>query len=96
MARLTEPPRILILGAGMSGVCMGIRLKQAGLQVSDRITLRIDGSGDVLAALEAFRAFIADETLTIEWGGAGFAADYEIEHALDESRWRIGLSRRPD
>ena len=44
--------------------------KEAGLHVADRIELRIAATGDVLAALEKFRGYIAEQTLatSIEFG----------------------------
>ncbi len=43
--------------------------KQAGLEVSDRITLRIDGSAGVVEALDACRGYVMEETLATGWGG---------------------------
>ena len=43
--------------------------KQAGLEVSDRITLRVDGSAGVAVALDAYRGYVMEETLAT--AGAG-------------------------
>jgi isoleucyl-tRNA synthetase len=67
--------------------------KQAGLEVSDRIELRITGSDAVQAAATAHRAFLMDETLASAWGEEGFAATYTSEHSQDDYRWRIELAR---
>ena len=67
--------------------------KQAGLEVSDRITLRIDGSVGVAAALDAYRGYVMEETLAIGWGGADWPPAYSVEHALGAERWTIGLAR---
>ena len=47
--------------------------KQAGLDVSDRITLRIDGTPEVEAALDAHRDFVMEETLAVGWGEADWS-----------------------
>ena len=67
--------------------------KQAGLEVSDRITLRIDGSVGVAAALDAYRGYVMEETLATGWGGADWPPAYSVEHALGAERWTIGLAR---
>ena len=67
--------------------------KQAGLEVSDRITLRIDGSAEVAAALDAHRDYVMEETLATGWGGADWAPGYSVEHTLGAERWTIGLAR---
>jgi len=40
--------------------------RDAGLDVSDRITVVVDAAADVVAAVEAHRAFVAGETLADE------------------------------
>ena len=67
--------------------------KQAGLEVSDRITLRIDGSAEVAAALDAHRDYVMEETLATGWGGADWPPAYSVEHTLGTERWTIGLVR---
>ena len=67
--------------------------KQAGLEISDRITLRIDGSAEVAAALDAHRDYVMEETLATGWGGADWAPGYSVEHTLGAERWTIGLAR---
>ena len=66
--------------------------KQAGLDVSDRITLRIDGTPEVAAALEAHRGYVMEETLATGWGEAGWSPAYSVEHSLGAGRWAIGLA----
>ncbi|WP_135227647.1 isoleucine--tRNA ligase [Deinococcus fonticola] len=54
--------------------------KKAGFEVSDRITLHLDLSGDARAAAEAWQEYIMSETLAevMEFGQAGgFAAEVE-------------------
>ena len=67
--------------------------KQAGLEVSDRITLRIEGSAGVAAALDAHRDYVMEETLATGWGAAEWSPAYSVEHALGAERWTIGLAR---
>ena len=67
--------------------------KQAGLEVSDRITLRIEGSAGVAAALDAHRGYVMEETLATGWGAADWSPAYSVEHALGADRWTIGLAR---
>ena len=67
--------------------------KQAGLDVSDRITLRIDGTPEVAAALDAHRHYVMEETLATAWGEAGWSPAYSVEHGLGAGRWTIGLAR---
>ena len=67
--------------------------KQAGLEVSDRITLRIDGSAEVAAALDAHRDYVMEETLATGWGAADWPPAYSVEHTLGAERWTIGLAR---
>jgi isoleucyl-tRNA synthetase len=40
--------------------------KAAGLEVEDRIRLRLGGDGDLLAAARAFEGYVAGETLAVE------------------------------
>ena len=67
--------------------------KQAGLEVSDRITLRVRGSESVTAALGEHRDFLMGETLAVGWGADGFVPDYSTEHRLEDDRWTIELAR---
>ncbi|MFT5448394.1 MAG: isoleucyl-tRNA synthetase [Gammaproteobacteria bacterium] len=67
--------------------------KQAGLEVSDRITLRVWGSIGVDAALDAFKAHLMDETLASQWADEKFVGIYSAEHELDGENWHITLSQ---
>ena len=67
--------------------------KQAGLDVADRITLRIEGTSEVAAALDAHRDYVMEETLAIGWGEARWSPAYSVEHSLGDRRWAIGLAR---
>ena len=67
--------------------------KQAGLDVSDRIALSIDGSPDIRAALDDHRNYVMEETLAIRWAEPGWSPAYSAEHSLGKARWTIGLAR---
>ncbi len=67
--------------------------KQAGLEVSDRIVLRITGSDAVADAVAAHGDFLMDETLATGWGEDGFVPSYATEHTQDENNWKIELAR---
>ena len=67
--------------------------KQAGLDVSDRITLRIEGTPEVAAALDAHRDYVMEETLATGWGEMGWSPVYTVEHRLGAGKWTIGLAR---
>ena len=67
--------------------------KQAGLEVDDRITLRVWGSPGVEEALAKHRDLLTSETLATAWGEEDFAGSFSCEHRLDEQRWTIALAR---
>ena len=67
--------------------------KQAGLDVSDRITLRIEGTPEVVAALDVHRGYVMEETLAIGWGEEDWSPAYSVEHSLGAGQWTIGLAR---
>ena len=68
--------------------------KQAGLEVSDRITLRILGSEGVEVTLSEYRDYLANEILVLRWGDEDFSPTFtSSEYSLDEHSWRIALSR---
>jgi len=68
--------------------------KQAGLDVQDRIRLRITGGDAVREALQAHGGFIQAETLTAEWAEDGdFTPQYSVERTVDTESWRIELAK---
>jgi isoleucyl-tRNA synthetase len=67
--------------------------KQAGLNVSDRIHLDIDGNDPVQGALSAHREYIASETLASRWEHLSSPPAFSFEHSLGDARWRIRLQR---
>ena len=68
--------------------------KQAGLEVADRIRLRIEGSAAVEAAVAEHRAFIMAETLAEAWEEQPIPEAFAVARELEGHRWRIELVRR--
>ena len=67
--------------------------KQAGLEVSDRIALRIEGSARVETALASHRDYVAAETLTREWPEVAAPGAFRTEHRLDDHAWTIWITK---
>jgi isoleucyl-tRNA synthetase len=67
--------------------------KQAGLEVSDRIVLRVTGSDAVEDAIAGHRDFLMDETLASGWGKEGFEGSYASDHTQDDEHWHIQLAQ---
>ena len=67
--------------------------KQAGLEVSDRIRLHVDGSALVSEALNEHREWIMNETLAAEWSSTAFDTGFSLERALDDHQWQIALEK---
>ncbi|MBV8668121.1 MAG: isoleucine--tRNA ligase [Candidatus Eremiobacteraeota bacterium] len=53
--------------------------KQAGLDVSDRIHLRLEAGGDTAEAIARFQDYIKQETLALELNGASFTPAFSAE-----------------
>jgi len=67
--------------------------KQAGLNVSDRIVLNVDGNEPVMAAMSAHREYIVSETLVNGWQQLSSPPAFSIDHSLGAARWGIRLAR---
>jgi len=67
--------------------------KQAGLNVSDRIWLHIEGEENVRAALAAHRDYIMAETLASRWMQSPPPGGFCIEHRLGSAQWTVSLDR---
>jgi len=67
--------------------------KQAGLNVSDRIILNIDGNEPVMAAMSVHRGYIVDEALVNGWQQLSSPPAFSIKRGLGTARWEIRLSR---
>jgi isoleucyl-tRNA synthetase len=68
--------------------------KQANLQVSDRIFLRITGSLDIENTLGVHRDWIMKETLAEKWVEGSIDGAFSIEHRLDKHNWQIFLAKK--
>ena len=90
--RLTEALKLEGLAREVVRTVQDAR-KQAGLEVSDRIRLRIGGSGGVQSALDAHRGFIMSETLPVAWGDDEFPGGYSVDHDVDGQSWTIQLEK---
>jgi isoleucyl-tRNA synthetase len=66
--------------------------KQAGLEVSDRIVLGVDGSKRVLAALGKYRDYLMAETLATDWQVGQDDALFREDRKLDDDEWTIELT----
>jgi isoleucyl-tRNA synthetase len=66
--------------------------KEAGYEYTARITLSVSGDGEVLAASDAFRGFIAGETLArqVELGNA--LADPDVQETADIDGRRVVIA----
>jgi isoleucyl-tRNA synthetase len=67
--------------------------KQAGLNVSDRIVLNIEGNEQVMAALSAHRDYLVSEALVSGWTLLSSPAAFCIKHSMGAARWGIRLER---
>jgi isoleucyl-tRNA synthetase len=65
--------------------------KESGLEVSDRINLYLFGSDKLKEAYEAFRDYIASETLAVSVDWVNISGATEIE-AGDEN-WLVKLEK---
>ncbi len=67
--------------------------KESGLAVTDRIDLLVSGPGELAPALEAFREFVAAETLAtgLMWTGAPATGAYAIE--AGDMVWSVTLRK---
>jgi isoleucyl-tRNA synthetase len=67
--------------------------KQAGLEVSDRITLGISGSDEVEAALQKHKDYVMNETLATNWQVGLAEPLYSADRELGEAHWKIEFSK---
>lgn len=63
--------------------------KAAGLDVSDRIRLRLDARGDAAEAVDVHAAYICEQTLAIALNGVAFEPDSVTQH----TDWAVALAR---
>ena len=69
--------------------------KQAGLEVSDRITLGISGSPGTESAVQQHRDYIMSETLATSWVVGQAEPLHSDATSLGDEQWRIEISRQP-
>ena len=67
--------------------------KQAGLEVSDRIALMIEGGPGVAAAVAEHRNTIMAETLASEWRVSDAGDGKRVEGQLGDESWVVQLAR---
>ncbi len=67
--------------------------KQAGLEVSDRITLGVSGSEAVDAAVEEYRDYVMNETLAVDWKTNQQKPTYSGDRELGDEHWTIEITR---
>ena len=67
--------------------------KQAGLDVADRIRLRIKGSAAVEQALAAHKPLIMTETLSTDWGNEVFTGHFTTHQTMGDDTWEIFLEK---
>ncbi|HVS25348.1 MAG TPA: isoleucine--tRNA ligase [Gammaproteobacteria bacterium] len=70
--------------------------KQAGLEVSDRIELIVEGDELVGAALRVHRDYVMSETLASKWRAPPEATAFVARQDAGDARWVIRLARDPD
>jgi isoleucyl-tRNA synthetase len=66
--------------------------KQAGLDVADRIALRVTGDDAIAQCVAQYRDFIARETLTITWADAIPDDGFSVDRNLGDIVWTIELA----
>jgi isoleucyl-tRNA synthetase len=72
--------------------CVQEARKQAGLEVSDRIVLSIEGTSEIETAIGEFRDYITNETLTSYWAVPADDA-FVQRHSQGDNEWTIRLAR---
>ena len=66
--------------------------KQAGLEVSDRITLGVSGSAAVEGALAEHRGYVMTETLAVDWEVGQATPRYAVDRQMGEEHWKIEIT----
>ena len=67
--------------------------KQAGLEVSDRITLHVGGSQAVSDALAAFQPWIMEETLATNWSDQPIDSGFTVEREVGNATWNLSIKK---
>ena len=66
--------------------------KQAGLEVSDRITLGVSGSDAVENALQLHREYVMNETLATTWEVGQADARFTTDKTMGDEHWKIEIT----
>ena len=69
--------------------------KSAGLDISDRISVAIEGSQGIQQAIEMHREYIMSETLALELVPQ-MEEGFQARHDLGEDNWTITLKKQQD
>ncbi len=68
--------------------------KEAGLELDDRIVVRYQAEGELAEAVEAWREYIAAETLAVEWAAGEPEPGMQVEEfRVEGHRLQVGLRR---
>ena len=67
--------------------------KQAGLEVSDRISLGVSGSAGVDKALATYRDYVMAETLATDWSIGQREPLFSIDRDLGNEHWTIEITK---
>jgi isoleucyl-tRNA synthetase len=67
--------------------------KQAGLEVSDRIELIVEGDEQVSAAIRDYRDYVMSETLASKWRAPTSDGAFVARQEQGDARWVIRLAR---
>lgn len=67
--------------------------KQAGLEVSDRITLGVSGSAGVERALAAHKDYVMAETLATKWAVGQSEPLFTIDRSVEEQTWKVEFTK---
>jgi len=72
--------------------CVQEARKKAGLEVSDRIVLSIEGTSEIESAIDTYRDYITNETLTSYWAVPADDA-FVQRHSQGDNEWTIRLAK---
>jgi isoleucyl-tRNA synthetase len=67
--------------------------KQAGLEVSDRIVLMVEGDELVTAALRQYKDYLMSEALATSWQHPPADGAFVVRQDQGDARWTIALAR---
>jgi isoleucyl-tRNA synthetase len=68
--------------------------KESGLEVADRITLKLSGNAALKLAWEAWKDYVAKETLAVQVDWLDTTEDNMKEVYAGGEKWRISLAKK--